>query len=202
MPTTANYGWTIPADTDLVKNGAAAIRTLGNAIDTTAAASFGSDLTLITRNSFSNVATVDVDSVFTTTYKTYLIVFEIVNAATGTDDLHFQLRYGTTTQTASYYCSTAVSNHSSSTFTNVNSNNASQYTMASNTENFAGYMYITGVGNTSEYPRFFGNANDFAQSLTLTLGGNVRTTQTYTGFRLKSSSTNITGTVAVYGLAI
>ena len=41
MPTTANYGWTIPADTDLVKNGAAAIRTLGNAIDTTAAASFG-----------------------------------------------------------------------------------------------------------------------------------------------------------------
>lgn len=34
MPTTTNFGWTTPADTDLVKDGAAAIRTLGNGIDT------------------------------------------------------------------------------------------------------------------------------------------------------------------------
>lgn len=33
MATTTNNGWTIPADTDLVRNGAQAIRTLGNAID-------------------------------------------------------------------------------------------------------------------------------------------------------------------------
>jgi hypothetical protein len=33
MPTTSNFGWTTPADTDLVKDGAAAIRTLGNGID-------------------------------------------------------------------------------------------------------------------------------------------------------------------------
>lgn len=33
MPTTSNFGWTTPADTDLVKNGALAIRTLGNGID-------------------------------------------------------------------------------------------------------------------------------------------------------------------------
>lgn len=35
MPTTTNFGWTTPADTDLVKNGASAMRTLGNGIDTT-----------------------------------------------------------------------------------------------------------------------------------------------------------------------
>lgn len=34
MATTTNFGWTTPNDTDLVKNGAAAIRTLGSAIDT------------------------------------------------------------------------------------------------------------------------------------------------------------------------
>lgn len=34
MPTTTNFGWTTPADTDLVKDGAAAIRTLGSGIDT------------------------------------------------------------------------------------------------------------------------------------------------------------------------
>lgn len=35
MATTTNYGWTTPNDTDLVKDGASAIRTLGTAIDTT-----------------------------------------------------------------------------------------------------------------------------------------------------------------------
>lgn len=33
MPTTTNFGWTTPADTDLVKDGASAIRTLGNGVD-------------------------------------------------------------------------------------------------------------------------------------------------------------------------
>ena len=35
MATTTNYGWTTPNDTDLVKDGASAIRTLGQSIDTT-----------------------------------------------------------------------------------------------------------------------------------------------------------------------
>jgi hypothetical protein len=34
MATTTNYGWTTPDDTDLVKDGASAIRTLGSSIDT------------------------------------------------------------------------------------------------------------------------------------------------------------------------
>jgi len=35
MATTTNYGWTTPDDTALVKDGAAAIRSLGTAVDTT-----------------------------------------------------------------------------------------------------------------------------------------------------------------------
>jgi hypothetical protein len=35
MATTTNYGWTTPDDTSLVKDGAAAIRTLGTSVDTT-----------------------------------------------------------------------------------------------------------------------------------------------------------------------
>ena len=34
MPSTTNFNWTTPADTDLVKDGALAIRTLANGIDT------------------------------------------------------------------------------------------------------------------------------------------------------------------------
>ena len=35
MATTTNYGWTTPDDTALVKDGAAAIRTLGSSVDST-----------------------------------------------------------------------------------------------------------------------------------------------------------------------
>ena len=35
MATTTNYGWETPDDTDLVKDGASAIRTLGSSIDST-----------------------------------------------------------------------------------------------------------------------------------------------------------------------
>jgi hypothetical protein len=35
MATTTNYGWTTPNDTDLVKDGASAIRTLGSSVDST-----------------------------------------------------------------------------------------------------------------------------------------------------------------------
>jgi hypothetical protein len=35
MATTTNYGWTTPDDTDLVKDGASAIRSLGSSVDTT-----------------------------------------------------------------------------------------------------------------------------------------------------------------------
>lgn len=41
MATTTNYSWTTPDDTDLVKDGAAAIRTLGSSIDTSFAADEG-----------------------------------------------------------------------------------------------------------------------------------------------------------------
>lgn len=37
MPTTTNFGWTTPADTDLVSQGAAAMRTIANGVDTSMA---------------------------------------------------------------------------------------------------------------------------------------------------------------------
>lgn len=153
------------------------------------------------RVTFSNVSNLIVDNVFDTKYKVYRIMFEKITASTDTDDLHFQLRRGSTTQTTAYYCSTAVSSHSSATFSNINSNNVSQYTMH-NYCDFFGHLDITGVGHTAEYPKFWGTADDFAQSQTLTLGGNVRDSQTFTGFLIKSSSTNITGSLSIYGYKI
>ena len=63
-----------------------------------------SGLVKISRSSFSGVAGTNIDSVFSSTYKTYLVIIEDIFAVTNTDDLLFQFRYGSTTETnANYY---------------------------------------------------------------------------------------------------
>jgi hypothetical protein len=250
MATTTNYGWTTPDDTALVKDGAAAIRTLGSSVDTTTknlnpsttlgdieyrsssantntrlgigstgqvltvaggvpswvSASSGA-MTLVKRASFSNVAgtSTTFDDVFTSTYKSYNIQIENLYATTSDDDLHFQLRYaGPTTETTGYYGNTLLTSHNSATITNSQMNNASQYflneSIGISGEPTGGNIFAYGVG-VSGTPVFSATV----YNVTPARGGagqcaNV-TSRTYTGFLLKSSSSNITGTVAVYGLA-
>ena len=161
-------------------------------------------MTLIARTTFSNVASQAFDAVFTSTYTNYLVVIDTIYAATGTDDLHLQLRYaGPTTQTASYYGSSFGSPFTGATF-NTQSNNASQMTLStitgSSTTPGAGNIYFNSVGNASEIPNFRGQYVD-SDANQYFFGGQINVARTYTGFLLKSSSTNITGAVSIYGLA-
>ena len=84
MATTTNYSWSTPDDTALVKDGASAIRTLGSAVDTslfniTNGKNVG--LVPISTTTFSSVASVSVDNVFTGTYKNYRVVVNANNGA-------------------------------------------------------------------------------------------------------------------------
>jgi len=167
-------------------------------------ATSASGLTLIARTTFSNVASQAFDSVFTTTYSTYLAVIEQIFAATGDDDLHLQLRYaGPSTQTTTYYGSAFASPFSGVTF-NTQSNNASQLTISTQTGSSttfgSGHIYFNVVGDASAKPNFRGLYTDKDANQYM-FGGQNDTARVYTGFLLKSSSTNITGTVAIYGLA-
>jgi len=101
--TTTNYGWTIPNDDELVKNGAAAIRTLGQAIDTTAASSFGGGLVHIETQDFTTVASVTFsNNVFTSDYLNYKIILN-VTATTADADLYYRNTLSGTPATTSYY---------------------------------------------------------------------------------------------------
>lgn len=73
--TTTNYGWSIPSDTDLVKDGASAMRTLGNSIDSSFAELKGGT----TGQVLSKTSNTDLD--FTWTSNTQALAF---NAQTGT----------------------------------------------------------------------------------------------------------------------
>jgi hypothetical protein len=88
MATTTNYSWTTPDDTDLVKDGAAAIRALGTAIDTTVYNnSLVSGLTLISTTTLSG-ATTTLSSI----PQTYKSLYIVVTGMTGnTSDRRFRM---------------------------------------------------------------------------------------------------------------
>jgi hypothetical protein len=279
--TTPNFGWAVPTSTDLVKDGAVAIETLGDSIDAslvdlkggttgqvltkasgtdmdfswtavdplvildakgdlitaTAAdtparlavganntvltadsstatglkwatpAGSSSGLTLIKRATTSGAVNTGTtfDGVFTTTYKTYLIVIETFTSTSATDDARFQFRYSGTTAASDYF-GPATQIDRSGAQTTITNMSATQFTFGNDigTTGAAGSSYtmtITNVGNTSEKGRgFFQGRGENSQT---NINGSILqdVARTYDGF-LISSTANIAVTAAVYGLAI
>jgi hypothetical protein len=105
--TTPNYGWAVPTSTDLVKDGATAIETLGDAIDASLVdlrggttgqvlrkqsntqmdfewATSSSGLTLISTTTFTGVTSVSLPAdTFTSTYMNYRINFNLDSCTVG-----------------------------------------------------------------------------------------------------------------------
>jgi hypothetical protein len=92
--TTTNYGFDIPQSTDLVKDGATAIATLGQDIDTAMNTALGTKkagMVLLNTTSFSGVSSVSLAAdTFTTAYKNYKVIF--TGTATSLDSNALQIR--------------------------------------------------------------------------------------------------------------
>ena len=103
--TTTNYGWDIPQSTDLVKDGATAIATLGQDIDTsvyTALAGKKSGLVLLNTTSFSGVSALSLaQNTFTSTYTNYKLKFKFTNTNAG--DILVRLRSAGSDNTTTNY---------------------------------------------------------------------------------------------------
>ena len=173
---------------------------------TPAAASSG--LTLVTRSTFSNVASVTIDSIFTSTYKTYLVVIENIRGDTSnTQDLGMQFRYGAVTQASGCY-STAVywATCTSATAANVGANNTTYFNLnkslggAASTGTIAS-LTIGNVGQASEYAMYYGAGTDYNDQLAYVYAGSASVARTYTGLVFLPDSGNISGEISIYGLA-
>ena len=156
--------------------------------------------------SFSNVAGTGTtfDGVFTSTYTTYVIVIENIHAATAADDLLFNLRYaGPSTQTL-FYGSALRNSYDSSTYstTLTNATDLILHPQIGNSATTATTSYLT-VQNagTTNYPLISGFSGSLDNSTLFINNGLAGNSRIYTGFLLKSSSSNVTGTVAVYAYA-
>ena len=173
-----------------------------------AAPAGASALTLITRQSFTNVATTTstFDSVFTSTYKTFMVVFEkVFSVSDETNDLQMLLRYGGVSQVLGYFSSSLALAADATTSSTVVSNGA-QITIAKDigqsNQPTCSTLYFANIGNGSAKSSVYGQATNGAGSPAMfVFSGFADTAREYDGFLLKSSSTNITGTVSVYGLA-
>ena len=164
-------------------------------------------LTLITRATYSAVANTGTtfDNVFSSTYKTYLIAIENSFAATATDDMYFQLRYaGPTTQAATYIWTNDMYTMATAGNTTAAGNGTNYWQLANDSattaERFSGQYWLTNAETTTR-TQMIGQGLQGNTGVAYNFYGYQYTNRTYTGFILSSSSSNISGTVAVYGLA-
>ena len=170
------------------------------------AAAGASGLTLISRSSFSNVAGQNFDDVFSATYNAYKIIIEVIYAATDSDTLRLQVRTSGGTQTSGYYGSTAMVSTAATTFgSSATSSNAASLQLNNGNlgNNTSGASYGASfdwvrVGSTN-YNKLFGVGFNTENSNTLWFAGFRFANENVTGFRLFGSTSNVTGTVAIYG---
>ena len=272
MPTTSNFGWTTPADTDLVKDGAAAIRTLGNGIDTSFldlkggttgqvlskasntdldfswvavdpltildakgdlisataadtparlavgandtvltadsststglkwAAPAASGITLITNQSFSSAASVNVNDVFSATYDNYLVLLTATTSASF--DLNFRFRVGgADDSTSNYFIQYNDIENTTNSAARQTSQNLSRFGNAGTNERFASQiMFYRPFAAEEKFVDAIITRNQTGSTIAM---GRVLTgfdaATSFTGFSMLPSSGNITGSVKVYG---
>jgi len=170
-------------------------------------ATAASGLTLISTQTAADVASITFDNVFTSTYLSYLFVFNGVRSTSSafTGDLYFQFRYaGPTTQTTGYRYGITGVNYANAVIT-ASSGSASQAIISrdlgDSSYKQSGHLFIDQVGQTSELPVASGQMVDtYAEEMVniWTFNGTARN---YTGFIISTSSGNINGTFTLYGLA-
>jgi hypothetical protein len=167
-----------------------------------------SGLTLITRNTFSNVAAVTLDSIFSATYKAYRVVIEDVYAATQTNPLYMQLRYSGATETGSTYAGSSYGvDRDGSAVIITNSDFATQFSLSVSsggnaTDTNSSYSFTISKVGVSGNPSWNGTGFNGYVYRSLVIGGLNSQTRTYDGMVLKASASNITGTISIYGLGI
>jgi hypothetical protein len=185
------------------------VLTVAGGVPTWAApAAPASGLTLITRNTFSNVAAVTLDSIFSATYKAYRVVIEDVYAATQTNPLYMQLRYSGATETGSTYAGSSYGvDRDGSAVIITNSDFATQFSLSVSsggnaTDTNSSYSFTISKVGVSGNPSWNGTGFNGYVYRSLVIGGLNSQTRTYDGMVLKASASNITGTISIYGLGI
>lgn len=194
MGSTANYSWPTPESTDLVKDGWEAIKDLGDAIDTTVHGLPGAGLVHIKTDTYSAVSSVNVDDVFSATYRNYLVIIDNSPSTTATLSLRFRVG-GSDDSTSNYQYNL---NNFTNVLTNIQTGTKTSFPLTANASVFPD---IT----ATIYNPFGGAFTRFQQvgvtpnNILATGGGVISASTSFTGFSLLTSTGTISGSIKTYG---
>jgi hypothetical protein len=160
---------------------------------------------------FTSVASTSTtfDSIFSSSYNYYMVQIKALGGGTAaTDDLQLQMLYSGTTQTSGYYGTTFGNAHGGASPASVGTSGAAQFIVSPDASGSAttgdritgliNFYQCHGVSATAAFQGQLLQGYNYANYV---FAGQSSTARTYTGFLLKASSGNISGTLAVYGLA-
>jgi hypothetical protein len=205
--TTTNFGWAIPQSTDLVKDGATAIATLGQAIDTTANTTFRGGLTKISTTTFSAVSSQSVNDVFSATYDNYLIITNLTAPSTNVS-VNMRLRVSATDTSTNYgYASfySYISIAAGGTESNLGNAKTSfeRIVHGSTTGGGSSTCYLFRPFATVETTGYAIGMDYDSNAGAVFFGKGYRhaVATSFTGFTLIPSTSTISGTVTVYGVS-
>ena len=202
--TTTNFGWDIPQSTDLVKDGATAIETLGDAIDASMNTALGTKkagMVLLNTTSFSGVASQSINDVFSATYKSYLILCTYLCATAGPMTMRLRVS-GTDNSAANYGWAYIVARAGYHDSTGANTNTSWEVAQCDAYRQNSFSMHLHNPFAT-EYTTFQNSSSSFNNVNQTYFGhsGATSVTTSYTGFTLIPPG-NITGSVSIYGYSV
>jgi hypothetical protein len=202
MATTSNYSWTTPDNTDYVKDGALAIRTLGSSVDTTLFTALGGaypGMRLVKKQTVgTGVTSVNVTSAFSATYENYRIIW---NGGTGSLDNELRIQMGATT-TGYYYNNFGTS--WTTTFVGGGSpGSGNRWEGAGTIITTTGAHLDVEINNPFASSRTIGKGSQVTTSSARTTMFMLNNTTSYTDFTISPQVGTLTGgTIYVYGYGI
>ena len=164
-----------------------------------AAAGGSSGLTKITSASFSAVSTVNIDSIFSATYKRYMVVLSLSASSSATLNLRYR-KSGTTATSADFYGSGFSLDRVNTSFNNGQAGTTSKTVSVDATGTNLWIMYFTKVGNGADYPYFTAIGGGGGNQQTGFVGTTWNIADTYDGINIFLSANVMTGDYQIYGL--
>ena len=201
---TTNYSFDIPQSSDLVKDGATAIATLGQDVDTAMFTALGTKkagMVLLNTTSFSGVASQSINDVFSTTYTNYTILVPAVAAGNA---LQLRMRVAGADESGSIYSYTNAFITSDSgtqsadraelgsliSFGEFGNGSVSIEIFKPFLTEYTSMNWVNTIGRTS------GAGRNRTKQGTAIVGNST----SYTGFTLLTDAgTALTGSVSIYG---
>ena len=211
MATTTNYGWTTPDNTDLVKDGALAIRTLGSAIDTSMNTALGTKkagMVLLNTTSFSGVASVSLpaDS-FTSTYDSYILYIKFTAFSNDASTFIRFRKAGTDATGSNYYFAAVGYKSSNATYNSANNPTADGFFLqdsdsgSSIKPTFAKVELLNPkvLDYSSVFTQHIG-ADTIGNTVSQYGGGNHNVIETYDSATVRVNAGTMSGVLTLYGV--